>query len=105
MTATEEEWLVYCREERKNLQFWDNKQAYKPQALNLEILKAALSIIVVLPIRKEIKHEWHVVETKLSRLQQGWHISPYLRCSWQATEEDFENRKNLLKDKLKAISD
>ena len=69
MTATEEEWLVYCREERKNLEFWDNKQAYKPQALNLEILKAALSIIVVLPIRKEIKHEWHVIETKLSRLQ------------------------------------
>ena len=58
-----------------------------------EILKAALSLIVVLPIRKEIKHEWHVLETKLSRLQQGWKVSPTFRCSWNATEEDFENRK------------
>ena len=25
VTATEEEWLVYVQEERKNLQFWENK--------------------------------------------------------------------------------
>jgi len=56
------------REERKNLQFWDNKQAYKSKDLNLELLRSALSIIVVLPIKAEIKLDWHVVESKISRM-------------------------------------
>ena len=67
MTATEEEWIMFIREEKKNLNFFENKMAYKSKDLNPDILRAALSIIVVMPIKADIKHEWHVLETKISK--------------------------------------
>lgn len=34
----------------------------------MDILKAALSILVVMPIKADMKHEWHVVETKIQKV-------------------------------------
>ena len=56
------------RNERKNPQFDIKKLAYKPNGLSDEILKNALAILVIMPIKKEIKHEWHVMETKIMRM-------------------------------------
>lgn len=81
-TATEEEWIVFIREERKSMNFWENKSLYKPKDLDMSALRAALSLLVVMPIKKDIKHEWHIIETKISRIQKDWGISPELRCSW-----------------------
>ena len=81
-TAVEEEWLVFIREERKNLQHIENKQAYLPRDIDQNILRIALSLIVVMPIKADIKHDWHVVETKVNRLQKGWNITPPFRCTW-----------------------
>jgi hypothetical protein len=64
------------------MNFWDKKSLYKPKDLDMSVLRAALSILVVMPIRKDIKHEWHVLETKISRIQKDWGVSPELRCSW-----------------------
>ena len=82
VTATEEEWICFIREERKNLQFWENKQAYKSKGLSQDLLRAVLSIIVAMPMKADIKHEWHIMETKISKMQKLWEINPPLRCSW-----------------------
>ena len=72
MTATEEEWQIFIREERKSLQFWENKTAYKSKDLSPEMLRCALSIITVMPIKAEMKLDWHVLESKIARMQQDW---------------------------------
>ena len=95
-TENEEAWIMFVEQERKNLQFWDNKQSYKPKELNLDVLRAALSIIVVLPIKAEIKHDYQVLETKIDRLQKGWGINPPNRCSWQISKQDLQIRLNFL---------
>lgn len=69
VTATEEEWVVFVREEAKNLTFWENKQAYKSKDLSSELVRAAISILVVMPIKAEIKLDWHVLESKIARMQ------------------------------------
>ena len=65
VTTLEENWLNFVTEERKNLQFFDNKQAYKPKSLEPDILIAAFSIIVILPMRKEVKHDLTFVFNKI----------------------------------------
>ena len=92
MTATEEEWQIFIREERKNLQFWENKSAYKSKDLSPEMLKAAFVILTVMPIKAEIKLDWHVLESKIARMQHDWQISPKIRCYWHATQEDMNIR-------------
>ena len=72
VSTTEEEWVVFVREEAKSLTFWDNKQAYKSKDLSPELLRAALSILTVMPIKAEIKLDWHVIESKIARMQQDW---------------------------------
>ena len=34
----------------------------------MDLFKTAMSLMVVMPIKKEIKHEYYVMETKISRL-------------------------------------
>ena len=89
VTATEEEWIIFVREEKKQQMVWENKAAYLPKDLNLELLRAAFSIIVVMPIKPDIKHDWHILETKIARIQKAWNLTPPLRCSWQITEQDL----------------
>jgi len=104
VTATEQEWIVFIREERKSMNFWDNKAAYKPKDLDMNVMRAVLSLMVVLPIKKEIKHDWHIIETKISRIQKDWGIRPELRCSWQITPEDQGIRVAKLFEKLNVHS-
>ena len=92
MTATEEEWQIFIREERKNLQFWENKSAYKSKDLSPEMLKAAFVILTVMPIKAEIKLDWHVLESKIARMQHDWQISPKIRYYWHASKEDMNIR-------------
>ena len=71
VTATEAEWLKFLTLEKKNLQFWDNKAAYKPKDLNLEVLRAAFSLLVAMPIKADIKHDWYLLETKIATIQEA----------------------------------
>lgn len=95
MTATEEEWIVFIREEKKQMAFND-KENFICKDTDMHVLKAILGILIVLPIKKYIKHDWHAIETKITRIQKGWNISPALRCSWQITPEALEIRVNRL---------
>ena len=90
------------REEAKSLTFWENKQAYKSKDLSAELLRAAISILTVMPIKAEIKLDWHVLESKISRMQAEWQISPKIRCYWHTTEADLEIRLRNLETRLMA---
>jgi len=48
----------------------------------VELLRVVFSILTVMPIKAEIKLDWHVLESKIARLQQDWQISPKIRCYW-----------------------
>ena len=51
--------------ERKNLQFYSDPLAYKSKDLHVDVIKAALNLLVVMPIKADVKHDWHVIEKKI----------------------------------------
>ena len=68
----------------------------------MDVLRAALNILVVLPIKADIKHDWYLLENKIKELQRKWNISPLIRCSWQITEQDLAIRVTNFGGKLAA---
>ena len=52
----------------------EDPQAYMPEGLDLNVLTAAFSVMVVLPLKKEIKHDMHLLETKISNAQTKFKI-------------------------------
>ena len=104
VSTTEENWLKFVTEERKNLQFWENKQAYKPKDLDMSVLALVLRVLVVLPIKRDIKHDWHLLETKLAKLQKELGVAPLQRCSWLCTAEDLELRVAQLFDRITEVA-
>ena len=66
MTDTEEKWNDFIEEELKNVAASDNPSAYKPKDLDLSVLVAAFAIMIVLPLKKEIKHDLHILEAKIA---------------------------------------
>ena len=68
VTATEEDWVLFMKKESRIMQNFENKMTYIPENLNMEVLKTVLSIMVVMPIKADMKHDIGVIEKKLSRL-------------------------------------
>ncbi len=50
------------------MKFFSEPTAYKSKDLSMDVIKAALNLLVVLPIKADVKHDWHVLETKISRI-------------------------------------
>ena len=80
-----------------NLQLYVNKQAYKPKLLENEILTAAFSIIVILPIRRDVKHDRELVYNKVqnARVHLKLNSKPY--PTWIYNKQDMEMRVKKLK--------
>lgn len=92
MTQTEEDWERFVEEEKKKMANIEKKHTYVPQGVDMDALKAVLSIMVVMPIKADMKHDWDVIETKLTRLQRAWNVTPAFRYSWTISDGDLELR-------------
>ena len=92
--------MEFIREERKLIHKVDKKLYYQPKDLKIELLQALISIMVVMPIRADVKHDWHMVEKKVSRLQKGWNIYSPQRCQWEVEPEELQIRINFFEYKL-----
>ena len=40
-------------------------------------------------MRKEVKHDLHLVERKIEKAQQKYKLGPILRCQWICTPKDL----------------
>lgn len=66
MTDAEEKWNDFIMKELEKLKKVEDPQAYKPDDLDLAVLTAAFAVMVVLPLKKEIKHDLHLLEAKIA---------------------------------------
>ena len=91
-SENEQKWMDFISKEEQNLKFFSEPTAYKSKDLSIDVIKAALHLLVVLPIKADVKHDWHVLETKIARIQKAWEISPIIRCYWHITDQDMQIR-------------
>ena len=68
MTDAEEKWNDFIVEEFEKLKISEDQQAYKPKDIDLKLLVAAFAVIVVLPLKKEIKLDLHLLEAKIANV-------------------------------------
>ena len=57
MTNAEEKWDNFITEELEKIKTLEDPQAYKPDDLDLRVLTSAFAVMVVLQLKKEIKHD------------------------------------------------
>jgi hypothetical protein len=74
-----------------------NKQAYKPKLLEPEILTAAFSIMVILPIRKDVKHDRELVYNKVQNARVNLKLNSKPYPTWNYNKQDMKMRVQKLK--------
>ena len=90
MTDAEEKWRDFIEKEIENA--GEDLIGYISDRLPKSLISTAFAIIVVLPLRKEIKLDLEELENKIGATQESLGIVPKLRCNWQCTARDLELR-------------
>ena len=90
MTDAEERWRDFIGKEIEKAE--EDLIGYISDGLSKSLISAAFAIVVVLPLRKEIKLDLEELENKIGATQEALGIVPKLRCNWQCTARDLELR-------------
>ena len=90
MTDAEEKWRDFIEKEIENA--GEDLIGYISDRLPKSLISTAFAIVVVLPLRKEIKLDLEELENKIGATQESLGIFPKLRCNWQCTARDLELR-------------
>lgn len=98
VSTIEENWLNFVAEERKNLQFYENKQAYRSKQLHLDVLSAAFNVMMILPLRAEVKHDTELVYNKIQNAKKLFALNSKPYPTWDYNESDMERRVDKLRE-------
>ena len=66
MTHHEEQWNKFVQETLAKAKNVEDPQSYTPDDLNMKALQTAFAIMVMLPLKRYIKHDLLLLETKIS---------------------------------------
>ena len=80
MTDAQERWQEFIESEIDNA--GQDLDGYVPAGISKSLVSAAFAVMVVLPLRKEIKLDLEELETKIMTAQDRLGITPRLRCNW-----------------------
>lgn len=51
-----------------------------------------MAVLVAMPIKSDIKHDWYLLESKIYNLQKQWKIKPTIPCDWLISSQELANR-------------
>ena len=78
MTDAEEKWSDFIAKQLEESNKTKNPFAYKPEDLDTKILTLAFSVIVAIPLKREVKHSLDSLEQKVVMAQTNLGLKPLL---------------------------
>ena len=94
--SLESEWRSFLKEERESTKYQNASLGYKPEGLDDSVLQAAFQILVVLPLRTEIKHNIELIEKKVMKAQACFGLKPKVNCTWKCTDKELDSYLKVL---------
>ena len=105
MTDAEEKWSDFISKQLEEANKTKNPFSFKPDDLDTKILTLAFSVIVAIPLKREVKHSLDSLEQKVVMAQTNLGLKPLLQCKFNCKQSDIDETVRKLQHSIKTGND